>query len=314
MIIPVKNRRDLLAAALDAQTLRDFEVVVVDDGSTDGSGEEAASRTIAGRSVRVVHGSANGAVAARQVGVDAAVGEVLAFTDSDCVPRRGWLSAGVTAIHAGADVVNGLTVPERPMLPLERSVASGLEGLYPTCNIFYRRCAFEAAGGFDGNAAGRLGFRPDRRSRADGFGEDTLLAWRVARRGTASYAPEAVVEHAVFPPDYAETLSRTLRIGAFPALVREVPELRSTLFHRHWQLGERTRLPVYLLVVALLARRRDAAVACLVWWAASRLNDLCDYPIPWRRRLAVLPFEMVLDAVTAGSLIVGSASARSIAL
>jgi glycosyltransferase involved in cell wall biosynthesis len=317
VIIPVKNRRVMLAAALDgleAQTFRDFEVVVVDDGSTDGSGEEAAARLVAGREVRVVRGDGCGAVAARQLGTAAARGEILAFTDSDCVPQPAWLETGVAAIRRGADVTNGLTMPARPMRPLERSMGSGLEGLYPTCNIFYRRAAFDAAGGFDGGAADRLGFRPDRRSRGDGFGEDTLLAWRVARRGTVAYAPEAVVEHAVFPPDHREAFSRALRVGAFPALVKEVPELRSTLLHRRWQLGPRTRLPVYGMALALLVGRPKFAAACLTWWVAIRMQELRRYPVPWARRLAVLPVEMGLDVLTAGALAAGSISARTVVL
>src|SRR5581483_11530323 len=104
------------------------------------------------------------------------------------------------AFDAGADLVNGRTVPARPLLPLERSMGSGLEGLYPTCNVLYRRDAFERAGRFDRAAARRWGFRPDRRSKGVGFGEDTLLAWRLIREGgTVAYADDAIVEHAVFP-------------------------------------------------------------------------------------------------------------------
>lgn len=317
VVIPVKDRRVLLGAALDglaAQTYQDFEVIVVDDGSSDGSGEEAASRVIAGRPVRVLRGGANGAVAARQVGVAEARGEILAFTDSDCVPVPAWLAEGVAAIDRGADLVNGHTAPARPPLPLERSMGSGLEGLYPTCNVFYRREAYDRAGGFDGQAADRWGFRPDRRSRGDGFGEDTLLAWRVARAGTVIYAPEALVEHAVFPPDYTEMLSRTARVAAFPALVKEVPELRETLLDRRWQLGRRSRLPVYALAVAVLTGRRRAALLVVAWWASMRLSELRAFPIPWRRRLEVLPIEMAIDVLTAGSLIVGSVTARSVTL
>src|SRR3546814_7426509 len=55
VVIPVKDRRDLLKralAALDRQSFRDFEVIVVDDGSTDGADQLAAATTVAGRPVR----------------------------------------------------------------------------------------------------------------------------------------------------------------------------------------------------------------------------------------------------------------------
>jgi glycosyltransferase involved in cell wall biosynthesis len=318
VVIPVKDRRQLLTDALDAldaQTYADFEVIVVDDGSTDGSGEAAAGRTIGGRPVRVVDGGGLGAVHARQEGVAAARGDVLAFTDSDCVPDPRWLEHAVAALDAGADLVNGRTAPARPVLPLERSMGSGEEGLYPTCNVLYRRAAFDAAGGFDAGAGRRWGFRLDRRSRGDGFGEDTLLAWRVIRAGGAvRYEPDALVEHAVFPPDHRELVSRTARVAAFPAMVREIPELRRTLLTHGWQLGARTRVPVYLLLPMVLVGRPRLALACLVWWAALRLRELRPVPVPWRRKVQLLPVEMGIDALTAGALVAGSAKARSIVL
>jgi hypothetical protein len=318
VVIPVKDRKALLAETLDgleAQDYGDFEVVVVDDGSTDGSGALAASRTVKGRPVRVVDGGGKGAVHARAVGVDAAHGDVLAFTDSDCIPTPRWLQVGVAALDAGADIVNGLTQPARAVLPLERSMGSGTEGLYPTCNMLYRRDAFERAGGFDRGLGDRWGFRADRRARGDGFGEDTLLAWRVIRGGgKATYAPDAMVHHAVFPPEPAELVSRTARVAAFPAMVREVPELRDTLLVGRWQLGARTRVPLYALLGALVVRRPRLAGACLLWWAGLRLHELRAFPIPWRRRLEVLPVEMGVDVLTAGALVVGSIRARSITL
>lgn len=318
VIIPVKDRRDLLGDALDAlaaQTFTDFEVIVVDDGSTDGSGDVAAARTIAGRPVRVLRAGGVGAVRARSLGVEQARGSVLAFTDSDCVPSPGWLAAAVEAIDAGADAVNGRTHPARAMAPLERSMGSGTEGLYPTCNMLYRRQAFDAAGGFDGDAGRRWGFRRDRRSQGDGFGEDTLLAWRVIRGGgEMAYAPEATVAHAVLPPDPGELVSRTLRAAAFPALVREVPELRRTLLRWRFQLGTRTRLPLYGLVITAVARQPRLAIALAAWWVAARLLDLRSFPVSWSRRLAALPTELGVDVLTAAALVAGSAKARSVVL
>jgi cellulose synthase/poly-beta-1,6-N-acetylglucosamine synthase-like glycosyltransferase len=316
VIIPVKDRRALLVEALDglaAQTYDDFEVVVVDDGSTDGSGDAARGRTIAGRPVRVLPGGGRGAVHARTVAVAEAAGAVLAFTDSDCSPDPRWLVGAVQAIDAGADVVNGRTVPPRPMAPLERSMGSGTEGLYPTCNVLYRRTAFDAAGGFDPGAGRRLGFRLDRRSRGDGFGEDTLLAWRVARAGTVAYAPDALVAHAVLPPDGTDLVSRTLRVAAFPALVREVPELRRTLLRWRWQLG-RTRVPLYLLVVLLVLQLPWLALACAGWWVLLRLVGLRAFAGSRLRRLAALPTELAVDVLTAVALIAGSIKARRLVL
>lgn len=301
--------------ALAQQAFTDIEVIVVDDGSVDGSGDVARCATVAGRPVRVLDGGGHGAVAARRRGVDEARGEILAFTDSDCIPSARWVAEAVAAFDDGADMVNGKTAPVRPTLALERSMGSGEEGLYPTCNVFYRRSAYDAAGGFDAEAGHRWGFRPDRRSRGEGFGEDTLLAWRVIRAGhDVRYLPTALVEHAVFAPDLLDVLSRTARVAAFPALVREVPELRSTLLRWRWQLGRRTRLPVYGLVLALVARRRVAALMLTSWWLGERLNELRRFPLPWGRRVRYVPIEMAIDVITAGALVVGSVRARSVTL
>jgi hypothetical protein len=205
------------------------------------------------------------------------------------------------------------------MRPLERSMGSGTEGLYPTCNMLYRRAVFDAAGGFDSEAGRRWGFRLDPRSQGDGFGEDTLLAWRVIRGGGhIEYVPDAAIAHAVLPPDGTELVSRTLRLAAFPALLREVPELRGTLVRGRWQLGARTRLPLYALVVAALVGvvigQPLPALVCAAWWVVARLIDLRAYPVSWLRRLAALPVELGIDVLTAGALVAGSVKARRLLL
>jgi glycosyltransferase involved in cell wall biosynthesis len=83
VIIPTYNRADLVQEALasvKAQTFRDFEIVVVDDGGTDGTCETLAT----GQEIRVLrHPHRRGVAAARNLGVAAARGEWLAFLDSD---------------------------------------------------------------------------------------------------------------------------------------------------------------------------------------------------------------------------------------
>lgn len=317
MIIPVRNRRDLLVQTLDAldqQRCTDFEVVVVDDGSDDGSAD-AARRPVAGRPVRVMRSTGRGAVAARQTAIDATTTPVLAFTDSDCRPDPGWLQAGLAAIDAGADMVHGMTVPERWVGPLERSVGQVDDGLFATCNAFYRREAFEAAGGFDLGAAGRLGFRHDENVRGMGFGEDTLLGWRLVRSGaTVVFEEEALVVHHVFPADFRDQLSRAWSLGAFPTLLREVPELRRTLVFRGVLFGPRDRRPVYATVAALASRRPLAVAAAGAWWALVRGREVRPAPVPKERKPLLLAQEMVVDAVAAASLLAGSIRARTLLL
>jgi hypothetical protein len=316
VVVPFRDRRLLLRDLLDglaAQTWTDVEVVLVDDGSTDGAAEEAEGRVIGGRPVTVVRREGGGAVAARQAGVAAARGRILAFTDSDCVPDAGWLKAGVAAIEAGADVVQGHTHPARRRAPLERSLWVVDEGLYPTCNVFYRRDAYDRAGGFDATIADRYGFRPDERAKGLGFGEDTLLGWRVRREGRAAYEPAAVVAHHVFPPDPRDQLSRTLQAAAFPALVREIPELRTTLLEHGVFLGP-SRPPLYAAVLLLLGRRPKLAAAMAGVWVAGHWRG-CRRTEPSRRRCAkALPVLLATDVVLAGSLVSGSVRSRTVVL
>jgi len=307
----------LLEATLDAladQTFGDFEVIVVDDGSSDGSGD-AARAAGARLDVTVIAGGGRGAVAARTCGVEAARGEIVAFTDSDCIPQPGWLAAGVREIDRGADVVQGLTRPDGGVRPHERTLWSEHDdGLFATCNVFYRRDAFDRAGGFDGGAGDRLGFRPGEALTGLGFGEDTLLGWRVRRHGTSSHAPDAIVLHHVFPTDLADTARRAWAAGGFPGLVVEVPELRHLLLTGGFILGPWSRLGLYAGVAAMVARRPTIGVAFLLVWAGGRWRRLAPLSGSLRRKVAALPADLAIDAVTATALVAGSIRRRRLVL
>jgi len=190
-VIPVRDGALTLPAlldALDAQTfVRDrFEVVVVDNGSRDGSGALARER-----GVRVVEEPRPNRARARNRGVDAATGPAIAFTDADCVPAPGWLSA-LSASLAGAPLAGGaveLVTAERPSRweQLERlwrfrQEAAVAQGWAATANLGVRRDAFLAVAGFD----------PDFRH----IGEDVDFCLRARAAGyTLAWCPAAVVRH-----------------------------------------------------------------------------------------------------------------------
>jgi hypothetical protein len=317
VIVPVRDRRDLLAACLDAvapQVRGLGEVVVVDDGSSDGSRELAEARAAAGDPVRVLDAGGAGAVAARSLGVAATTAPVLAFTDSDCVPEPGWLAAGLAAVDAGAEMVVGITLPARAPGLHERTVTATVEdGLYATCNLFVTRDAFEAAGGFDAEAGARLGSRPGPALRGLGFGEDTMLGWRIRRAGRVrALAAGAVVRHHVFGFEAREHVQRAWQAGGFCGLVREVPELRGGPVLRHGVfLGTARRVPLYLAVLGLLAGRRRVAAAGVAVWLGWHARDVARVERAWSRRVKVLPVVAAGDAVTAASLVVAGVRTRS---
>lgn len=318
MIVPVRDRRELLAAtldALDAQTFRDFETVIVDDGSVDGADDLAEAATVAGRPVVLGRSGGAGAVAARTLGVAIASAPLLAFTDSDCEPVPGWLAHAVAALEDGSALVHGPTEPARPVRPLERSVSERDGGLFPTCNVAVSREVFDEVGGFDVAAAGRWRFRTSERARGLGFGEDTLFGWKVARRHDVRFEPGMVVRHHVFPADLRDWLSRSVQAAAFPALVREVPELRRTMVRHGVLFTHRSRVPVYATAAALAARRPAIVVGTTAWWALHRYRHTVR-PTDLTRpdKVRALPAQMLLDAVQAGALVVGSARARTLLL
>jgi glycosyltransferase involved in cell wall biosynthesis len=100
VVVPTYNRMDVLPEVLDAiegqRGAPDFEVVVVDDGSTDSTRAYLAERRFA-VPARVLCQENRGPAAARNAGVAAAAGERVAFLGDDTVPTPGWLAAHARA-------------------------------------------------------------------------------------------------------------------------------------------------------------------------------------------------------------------------
>lgn len=111
VVVPAYQVEGFLAEALDSvlsQSYRELEVVVVDDGSTDGSGEIADRYAAEDPRVHVVHQANAGLGAARNVGVRHATGDYLAFADSDDLVLPGAYGALVTALErSGSDLAVG---------------------------------------------------------------------------------------------------------------------------------------------------------------------------------------------------------------
>ena len=108
IIVPVYNTRDYLAACLDSVLLpgaEDYEIIVVNDGSTDDSGEICAEYERRYPDlIRVITTENSGLGAARNVGLEAARGDYLLFLDSDDSLEKGALSEILAAIDGGFDI------------------------------------------------------------------------------------------------------------------------------------------------------------------------------------------------------------------
>ena len=114
IVIPVYNVKDYLATCLEsvaAQTCSDFECLLVDDGSTDGSGAVCDAWAARDARFRVIHQRNQGVSAARNAGLAQARGSYLTFIDSDDWVDTGYLQALHEAIEAAGSelVVGGLT-------------------------------------------------------------------------------------------------------------------------------------------------------------------------------------------------------------
>lgn len=333
VVLVTHDRRRLLERTLDAvaaQTLPPDEVLVVDNGSTDGTAELLADRRARHDppGLRVITREGNLPVAqGRNLAVRASGGEVVAFTDDDCRPRPTWLETLVAGMREGVGLVQGRTTadPAQRLAPLSRTQWTPAEfGLYETCNIAYTRSALDAAGDpapdgpFDLRFADDVADTLGPRWRHLPFGEDTELGWRVRRAGARSrFAVHAVVEHEVFPPDPSLLVRRAALAAAFPVLVRRVPELRDTfLWHR--RLLGRHRAAFWLAAgggaAALLRRDPTWALPALPYLAG--VTGLARMTRPGGRgeRLAAAPVLLRRDLVETAALVRGSIRARTVVL
>jgi glycosyltransferase involved in cell wall biosynthesis len=213
VIIPTMNgaaRLPALFAALEAQTLgRDqFEVLVVDDGSTDDTAAVVEASAIA-RLVQPPHNIGQGA--ATNLGIAHARGERIAFTDDDTVPAPDWLERGIAALDASpSGLVAGhveLVLDEQPSVAALMDYGRG-----------YLDQSINAADGF--GATANLWARPEVLALLEGFNEhaewqthDRDFGERAGLAGmTFAYGADVIVRHPT--RDSARALARvTYRQG-----------------------------------------------------------------------------------------------------
>jgi glycosyltransferase involved in cell wall biosynthesis len=304
-----------LLEALGGQTLAPerYEVIVVDPAA-DGTHrilEDAAARWRGPPELRIVRGPLrDGPAAKRNLGASLARGRVLAFTDSDCIPERGWLAGGLAAIDRGAQLVQGAVIPppDGELHPLSHKIHVMSDvGLHETSNMFYERLLFERLGGFTLRYFRRFGAP---------FGEDAELGWRARRSGaTYVFEPEAVVRHPIGPPSLRGRLREQWLARAFPELVRDAPELREALFFRRWFLTRRSAATATALVgAASTARVRPAALLALPYCLLLAGELRRARPKRVQVLAGVLAGHAVSDAALLVALAWGSLRARRLVL
>ncbi|MDE6467563.1 MAG: glycosyltransferase family 2 protein [Muribaculaceae bacterium] len=161
LVIPVYNRANVVTrtlASVEAQTARDFDIILVDNNSTDGSADVLRSWCeSSSRNVRMLNESRKGAASARRCGAEAADTEWLMFFDSDDVMAPGHIARILDAIESspdadviGWDIMLRYGVFDRLGDFVEKNAQyrSLLNGTMGTQRYCVRRSVYERAGGW----------------------------------------------------------------------------------------------------------------------------------------------------------------------
>lgn len=200
VVIPAFNEQGEIGRCLESlgcQTYQEFEVIVVDNGSTDDTALIAESF-----GVRVVTEPRRGIASARQAGFEAAQGAIVVSTDADTVVPPNWVEQIVEAFREGPELIavfgpfryrsdsaprpfvnriipycsSGLAVGQRVTFRLGRPH-------FPGSNFAVRRDAFFQVGGFRSPMSGRL----------YSYWEDVQLGLKLNRIGEVRYLPDLIV-------------------------------------------------------------------------------------------------------------------------
>lgn len=181
VVVASYNGARTLAACLKSLTVLNYpryEIILVDDGSTDDTHRITSSFP----DVRYVHQSHQGLSVARNTGIAAARGEIIAFTDADCRADEDWLYYTVGSLLQGDYVGMGghnflppedgpvaAAVMASPGGPAHVMLTDRLAEHIPGCNMIFYKWALEEIGGFD-----PLYHRA---------GDDVDICWRLQQRG-----------------------------------------------------------------------------------------------------------------------------------
>jgi cellulose synthase/poly-beta-1,6-N-acetylglucosamine synthase-like glycosyltransferase len=223
VIVPAYHAVDVIGQCVEAllnQTIDRamYEIIVVDDGSEDETPDIAAA---AGADV-VIRAAHGGSAAARNVGIASAKGDILLFTDADCVPSPDWIARMVEPFKDPKVVGTKGTYRTRQGALIARLTQLEFEIRYQRMRHF-RYIDF-----IDTYAAA---YRKEILTTAHGFNteyvaaEDVELSFRLARAGHRMvFVPEAWVWH-LHPATLSSYLRRKMRFGYWRALLyAQLPE------------------------------------------------------------------------------------------
>jgi cellulose synthase/poly-beta-1,6-N-acetylglucosamine synthase-like glycosyltransferase len=251
----------LLAQDYDAG---EFEIVIADDAASD-----QTKRIVEWWSQSPVNGNktpclsyipvieTQGPAAARNAGWRAACGEIIAFTDDDCIPDPRWLTRGVSEFRNGIVGVQGRIVMPLPLLPTdyERDASHLERSEFVTANCFLRRDTLQQLDGFDENFA--LAWRED----------SDLFFTLLEKNHQLVYAPDAIVVHPIRPGTWGISIRQQRKAMYNALLYKKHPRL----YRSYVQASP--PLHYYAIVLSLIAAALSAvfgfapvAVLGVVMW------------------------------------------------
>lgn len=204
VVIPMRNEADILERCLSAMEELDypqefFEVVLVNDGSTDNTGELITGQDWS-FNYQYIETDGVGVSEARDIGFRRAKGDFIAFTDADCVVERDWLLRLSEPFYEDVAAVGGPNITPDDDVPFARCVGLVLSFLSkpgaryayegdtvheihhnPTCNVMYRKSVLEEVNGFNQDLVTT---------------DDEELDYRIRKKGyRIIYTPNARVKH-----------------------------------------------------------------------------------------------------------------------
>ena len=289
-VVPVHNGErwldEVLTAILAQRDGRPFEIIAVDDGSTDRSAGILAAREATG-DLRVFRAAKRGAAAAMNQGIRQAAHPIICLVDQDVVLRPGWMAAIVRPLNAGLETVpcgavQGyfVTDPQAPVvarvagMDLEQRYAAIGEGQTNhvcTGNSAYRAEALHKAGLFD---------------ESFGYGYDNDMSYRLMRAGyTLRFCPAAKSVH---------RWRETLRGYLVQQYGQGYGRLDIVWKHPGWVAGDAVSPSMMMAHAPLMAAALASGAASLLLGAAG---------LPWRQAAAlavIIVAGLALERLAAG--------------
>jgi glycosyltransferase involved in cell wall biosynthesis len=279
IVIPARNEGKRIARCLEAlrnQSLDrgQYEVIVVDDGSDDDTTDVAARQ-----GARVVRQPGKGAAAARNRGIDEARGEIILFTDADCIPEERWA--------------------ERLSAPLTQAAVQGTVGRIISRQAHWVACMIQVELNerylrmgqqehIDFVSSGTCGFKrsllcQNRFDESFRWAEDLELSFRLANSGNRMvFVPDALVEHE-HPESLLTYLRRKFCYASYaPCIYRHYP---NKIFSDS-RTPANLRLQLLLVVLALASAPAGILSAGMACFSLACLVGAVALTFPVCRRAA----------------------------